>query len=297
MLRHCLMGLAAQQTQPAQVVVVRRDSDEETAKAIAESPIVVTEVVVSKAGVLAALVAGAAASTEAIVAFTDDDAVARPEWLSVLLTHYTAPTVGGVGGRDVVPSEAEPTVASHAVGQISAWGRTTGGHHLGYGPATQVDVLKGVNMSFRREALALPTQLRGEGAQVHNEIYVSLWVAAQGWHLIYDPAALVDHYVGPRFDEDGRDTRSSQALADEAFNLVWALTGLRPHLRWRRAAFGVLIGDRATPGLVRGAVALLRRERNVVRYLGPSLRGQIAALRAVARGHRPNMVSPNRENG
>ena len=291
------MGLAAQQTQPDQVVVVRHDSDEETARAITESPIAVTEVVVSKGGILAALVAGVAASTEAIIAFTDDDAVARPGWLSVLLTHYTDPTVGGVGGRDVVVDEANPIVASHAVGRISAWGRTTGGHHLGYGPATHVDVLKGVNMSFRRQALALPTQLRGKGAQVHNEMYLSIWAAAQGWRLVYDPAALVDHYVGPRFDEDGRDTRSSQAIADEAFNLVWALTGLRPHLRWRRAAFGLLIGDRATPGLLRGAVALLRQEHNVVRHLRPSLRGQIAALFAVARGHRPTMVLADRGRG
>ena len=211
------MGLAAQQTQPGQIVVVRQDSDEETARAISNSPVGITEVIVSTAGILTALKAGVAATTEAIIAFTDDDAVARPEWLSVLLTHYEDPTVGGVGGRDVVLTESKPIVASHAVGRISAWGRTTGGHHLGYGPATQVNVLKGVNMSFRRQALALPSQLRGNGAQVHNEMYLSIWAAAQGWRLVYDPAALVDHYVGPRFDGDGRDTRSSQAIADEAF--------------------------------------------------------------------------------
>lgn len=296
LLANCLRGLAAQDTQPSQVIVARRVGDEGTAKVIAASPVQTTEVAVELPGVLAALHAGVAAATGEIVAFTDDDAVPRPNWLSVLLQHYEDPSVVGVGGRDVVPTERTSSMPSVRVGCVGSWGRTTDGHHLGFGPASEVALLKGVNMSFRRDALALPERLRGTGAQVHYEMYASLWAAvATGGHLIYDPAALVDHYVGPRFDADGRTCRASTTVADEAFNLVYALVGVGQQPLWRRAAFGLLVGDRATPGLFRALVAAARGEDDVVAHLGPSLRGQTAALLSLIRGDRPKMLPATNE--
>ena len=296
LLAGCLRGLAVQDTAPSQVIIVRRVCDEGTAKVIAASPVRTTEVVVELPGVLAALHAGVAAATGDIVAFTDDDAVPRPNWLSVLLQHYEDAGVVGVGGRDIVATDRTASIPSVRVGCVGSWGRTTDGHHLGFGPPAEVALLKGVNMSFRRDALALPERLRGAGAQVHNEMYSSLWAAvATGGRLVYDPAALVDHYVGPRFDADGRTRRAPTAVADEAFNLVYALVGVGQQPLCRRAAFGLLVGDRATPGLFRALVAVFRGENDVVTQLGPSLRGQTAALLALLRGDRPKMLSATNE--
>jgi GT2 family glycosyltransferase len=153
-----------------------------------------------------------------------------------------------------------------------------------------VEVLKGVNMSFRREALALPAGLRGQGAQVHNEVAICLWARAAGWRLRYDPAALVDHYHGARFDPDRRHRPAAAAIENEAYNLVVTLLSLRPELTLRRAAYGLLVGDRATPGLVRTAAAASRREREVLRRALPSLRGQLRALTALRRGSPLTMV-------
>jgi hypothetical protein len=47
------------------------------------------------------------------------------------------------------------------VGRVGRWGKLVGNHHLGTGSARSVMVLKAVNMAFRREALAVPEQLRG----------------------------------------------------------------------------------------------------------------------------------------
>ena len=41
---------------------------------------------------------GIAATKNEIVAFTDDDAVAAPNWLERLVLHYESPAVFGVGG-------------------------------------------------------------------------------------------------------------------------------------------------------------------------------------------------------
>jgi len=52
----------------------------------------------------------------------------------------------------------------------------------------------------------------------------------------------------------------------------------------------VLIGDWLTPGLLRIAVALALRERDVLRIAPAALRGQLEALLAFARGRRQQMV-------
>ncbi len=286
-LASCLVGLAGLVRPADEVVVVRREDDEGTAEVIAAAPLPVVEVVVTELGLLAALRAGARRSTGDVVAFTDDDAVPRPDWLGTLLAHYDDPVVGGVGGRDEPrPGPAGPAVPSSEVGGFNTWGRHVGNHDVGAGPAVRVDVLKGVNMSFRREALAIPLHLRGQGAEVHNEMATSLWARSRGWDLVYDPAAVVDHYHGPRFDSDQRSRPTRDAVSNEAYNLVLVLLSLRPDLRVRRALFGLLVGDRATPGLLRALVGVLRRESGVLVRLGPALSGQLAALRDLALGRR-----------
>ena len=280
-LLRCLDGLSRQDRAVDEIVVVCRGDDEETLAALTTWRGRVVVATVREPGVLAALAAGVARATGDVIAFTDDDAVPRPDWAERLLAHYARPDVGGVGGRDVVRGEEGPLVPSSFVGRVTRWGRLVGYHHLGSGPAVDVDVLKGVNMSFRREAVLLPRHLRGSGAQVHNELALSLAARQRGWRLVYDPAVLVDHYTAPRFDDDQRGRPSDGAIADEAFNLVWAMLTFRPELARRRALYGLLRGDAATPGLVRGAMALVRGEHDVRRRTRPSLQGQWAALRAL----------------
>ncbi|RZS87400.1 glycosyltransferase involved in cell wall biosynthesis [Motilibacter rhizosphaerae] len=290
LLVRCLDGLLAQDRPADQVVVVRRDTDEETRTALEAYVGRVDVAVVAEPGVLAAMARGVDAATGDVVAFTDDDAVPRPDWLATLLPHYDDAQVGGVGGRDVNhPAPDEPARTVAGAGRFTAWGGLLGFHHVVEGPAGDADVLKGVNMSFRRPALALPLSLPGSGAQVHFEVATSLHARTLGWRLVLDPAAVVDHYHGPRFDEDQRHRPQPVAVRNEAYNLVLCLLSYRPELLVRRAAFGLLVGDRATPGLLRAAAALARRDPATAARLLPSLRGQLAALRDVRRGVRPEM--------
>lgn len=291
LLHGCLAGLAAQTLPPDEVVVVRRRDDIATAQVLRTAPLPVLETLVDVGGQVAALQVGVARSRGSILVFTDDDAVPRPDWLATLVAHYDDPAVGGVGGRDIPhPDTGDAPVPSHAVGRFGHWGKHYGFQHAGAGPATDVWVLRGANMSFRRSAHALPSDLLGEGAQVHNDLATSLWAVSQGWRLRYDPAVLVDHYSGERFDEDQRHRPSARAVHDEAYNLVLTLLTLQPELTRRRALYGLLVGDTAVPGLLRALVALLlRRPAGVPRKLLPSLVGQGRALRDLRRGTRVAM--------
>ena len=261
--------------------MVRRAGDGATSAVLADSlPLAVVDVLVSEPGVLAAMEAGAAAAHSDIIAFIDDDAIPRREWLPRLIRHFDDPKVGGVGGRDVIAGQPAPTGAALEVGRITRWGRLVGNHHLGTGTPRDVMVLKAVGVAFRRNALALPRGLRGEGAQVHFEVGMSLSARRRGWRLVYDPSALVDHEIAPRFDADLRERPRPVAVRDAAYNLVKCVLTEAPELFWRRALYGLFVGDRDIPGAARAAAALLRGERSVVRRFAPSMAGQTAALRA-----------------
>lgn len=243
---------------------------------------------VSEGGVLAAMRAGIGRATGDVIAFTDDDAVPRGDWLEKISRLLEDRFVGAVGGRDVVhPAGDDQSPPTVKVGRITPWGRVIGNHHLGTGPPRDVMVLKAVNMAFRTEAVRLPSSLRGAGAQAHFEVAMCLWAYRRGWRLLYDPALVVDHYVGPRFDADHRQSPDRVAVRNAAYNLVFCLLGLLPSLYWRRATYGLLVGDRAAPGLTRAIIGALTGEWTILRNLIPSLDGQLQALFDIARGHHP----------
>lgn len=262
-LRDCLRGLGEQIRRPEEIVVVRRDEDSDAASVLRSFGDGVREVIVDEPGQVAALRAGAVRATGDVIAFLDDDAVPRRDWLERLLVHYSDPAVVAVGGRDVVHHDGHiETGATDRVGRLSRYGRLSGNHHLGVGWPREVDVLKGCSCSYRREMFRLPRGLRGEGAQVGNDLATSLRAATLGGRVIYEPRALVDHFPGPRFDEDRRRDPSPNAVADGVYNQTYVIASLRPDLRNRRLAYLLLVGDRTTPGAVRTAVARLRHERH-----------------------------------
>jgi cellulose synthase/poly-beta-1,6-N-acetylglucosamine synthase-like glycosyltransferase len=285
----CLRAVVEQVEPPDEVIVVSRVGDEKTAQALEEvTSQLLRKVAVCEGGQLAALAAGVQVAHGQILAFTDDDAVPRLGWMNRIKQHFGDPTVGAVGGRDIVQTEP-PRPLQTDVGRITSWGKLIGNHHLGVGPARDVAVLKGVNMAFRREAFALPLGLRGEGAQVHQEVSMCLACARAGWRIVYDPSVAVDHYPAPRFGRDQRGRPSASAVRHAAYNYVVSLLTWRPELRRRRALFGLLVGDRAIPGVARAGLALMRRERDVLFALPHSLAGQVDALADAARGRTVRM--------
>jgi hypothetical protein len=140
------------------------------------------------------------------------------------------------------------------VGQVQWFGRVIGEHHLGVGEAREVDVLKGVNMSFRRSAIKemrFDERMRGTGAQVHFELAFCLPLRRAGWKLIYDPRVAVNHYPAKRFDEDRRNEFNDMALMNQVHNETLVLLENLPPVR--RAVFlvwAILVGTQDALGFV-----------------------------------------------
>ncbi|HEY2275478.1 MAG TPA: glycosyltransferase [Steroidobacteraceae bacterium] len=288
-LKRCLAAIASQRRRPDQLIVVTREGDDATQPALRhahQESCRLTVVRVQAAGVVAALNAGLASVDADIVAFTDDDAAPRRDWLLQIAACFASdPLLGGVGGRDWVHHHGRLEDGSQpVVGRLTWYGCCIGHHHLGVGPPREVDALKGVNMSFRAlalEGVSFDTRLRGTGAQVSNELGVSLAVKRSGWRLVYDPQIAVDHYPAARHDEDQRDHFCCEAVQNAAFNETLLLS---EHFRgWRRAVYVVwafAIGHRAAPGLVQWLRLRFIEPRTATARFRATWSARVQALRA-----------------
>lgn len=135
-----------------------------------------------------------------VVVFLDDDAIAEPDWLARLLTHYRDDRVIGVGGRSVPEWEGEPP---RWLPEELYWvlGCTYRGH-----PSEGGDVrnLLGNNMSFRTSTLrALGGFTLGRarywqitsGTAEETELCLRIRDVVPQARIIYEPHAMVRHLV------------------------------------------------------------------------------------------------------
>ncbi|MFN6034351.1 MAG: glycosyltransferase family 2 protein [Dolichospermum sp.] len=247
-----------QQTKPVdQAIVVIRDTDTQTQQFLTQlhHHLPLETVTVSQPGVVAALNAGLIKVNGDILSITDDDAAPHPEWLVKINTHFLAdPHIGGVGGRDWIYQGGKLEDKSQpVVGKLQWFGRVIGNHHLGIGAPREVDILKGVNMSFRTQAigeLRFDERMKGNGAQVHFEMSFTLTLKRAGWKMIYDPSIAVDHYPSQRFDEDQRHNFNDLALINLVHNeTLILLEHLSPLRRIVFLFWSVLVGTRESLGI------------------------------------------------
>jgi cellulose synthase/poly-beta-1,6-N-acetylglucosamine synthase-like glycosyltransferase len=288
-LSRCLLALQAQTKPVDQVIVVIRDTDTQTWEFLAQSPpnLPLHTVKVTIPGVVAALNAGLAAVEGDIVSITDDDAAPHPDWLEKINAHFIADNrIAGVGGRDWIYQGNQLLDDSRQiVGKLQWFGRVIGNHHLGVGKSREVDILKGVNMSFRQEAMSttgyanaqlrFDERMRGTGAQAHFEMAFTLALKRAGWKLIYDPQVAVDHYPAQRFDEDQRNNFNELAFINLVHNETLVLLENLPPLR--RAVFllwAILVGTRDSLGLVQWLRLLPTQGQLAGKKCWASLRGR-----------------------
>lgn len=272
-LRNCLEGLRQQIRRADEVLIVVLEDDEDSLRML-ESWTGLTGLPelrvlrTTRAGQVNQLNCGIDASTGDILAITDDDTVPRPQWLHCIEENFRGhPDVGGVGGRDFIhDAGVESFDSNRPVGTVLWFGRMTGDHHLGAMRRERVDILKGANMSYRRTAIGdarFDNDLRGQGAQVCNDMAFSLEIGKRGWRLLFDPDAAVDHYPAERVGFEHRVKLSLQTIEDNSFNYFLSIVRhMRPGPRrvmallWAR-----LVGVKRSPGLLRGLYSRIRSDR------------------------------------
>jgi cellulose synthase/poly-beta-1,6-N-acetylglucosamine synthase-like glycosyltransferase len=295
-LSRCLEGLRLQTEPPAEVIVVVHANDDGTARLVdarvREWP-ELRRVTVERNGSVAAYNCGLRAASGTIVAFVDDDAIPSPSWLAQLLATYASDAqIVAVGGRDLVTAPdgvvdgvrggiGRRMLGPPEVGRLQWFGRMLGNHHIGEGGPRDTDVLKGVNMSFRRaavEAHGFDERLWGRGTQIHSELSICLPLRRRGLRLVYDPSIVVVHHPAPRRDSDDRESSAEMVSSahNEALQILDHFGSVR---RLVFFAWALAIGTTHAPGLAVLVRDLLAGRPAAWARFNAANRGRIAALR------------------
>ncbi|MGQ9808763.1 MAG: glycosyltransferase family 2 protein [Armatimonadota bacterium] len=272
--RRCLACLMAQEPRPDQIIVVDASPDTRTRDVVAEFEGV--EYLRNDSGyghMTQSRNLGLTRAAGEVVAFLDDDAFAHPDWAKNLLSCYTDPSVGGVGGRALNRQPGEEAIGADRIGRFTANGELTGFFAADPGQVIEVDHLVGCNMSFRRQVLHELGGLRDDypGTELREETDICFRVRKQGYRLLFTPYAIVDHIGAPQ----GKGQR---------FDLRYAYYGQRNHLVLLLRNFGPLtpivwryLGRSL---LVHGVLEFARRIAAAFARLGVLLAGTATGLAA-----------------
>jgi GT2 family glycosyltransferase len=200
-LSRTIVSLTEQELPPTDIVVVDNASTDDTAAVVADLKTKVKRlryVLEPRLGVSCARNRGAAEASGHLVAFLDDDAVAAPQWIEAF----------------VEAAEAAPEAAAFA-GPIDLrwtrprppWLRGLEGWYGRFDLGSERRRIESPlypfasNLAFRREAFltacGFPVELgpRGTVRIANEEDGLFRRVAQRGWTVLYEPDALVYHWV------------------------------------------------------------------------------------------------------
>lgn len=139
---------------------------------------------------------GIAAAAGDVVAFLDDDAVPHPRWLRYLSRHYADPSIGGVGGFTIDNTGARWQVRKticDRFGNATLVDDFFDERSLNFPGTPYYPSLLGTNSSFRLAALQEIGGFDHTFAYFLDETDVCLRLVDAGWHVVYEPAAMVFH--------------------------------------------------------------------------------------------------------
>lgn len=199
----CLRSVLAGERQPHEVIVCDQSSDERTANVVRSMNDVgtITYLRLPVAAVSAARNLGIGHARSDLVAFIDDDCIAEPKWLNVLVDAYSRTAafenVGAVAGSVLpLPSGAAGVPLSSRTSPDARRFRAMGSE-LERGLWAPWDVGTGANLLAARNVLLAiggfdPTLGPGTAAAAAEDIDLLYRLARVGT-LVYEPGAAVYH--------------------------------------------------------------------------------------------------------
>ena len=240
--RRCLECLFSQTRMPNQIIVVDASSDNLTCDLVRHFPGVLYLQNKKDHFQTAQRNLGLKSAAGDIIAFLDDDAFARPDWLENLVATYTEPLIGGVGGRALNNQPNEAVVGVNEIGRLKSNGDITGFFAADPGKVIEVDHIMGCNMSFRSHVIATLGGFR-EGypgiSGMREESDISLCAKRLGYKILFNPKACVEHIGAPQVAGRRFDVRYAYYAQRNHLVLLIRNYGLGAGIVWRYLAYGI----------------------------------------------------------
>ena len=294
LLRKNLEALELQTRLPDEVLIsLRGDLDPEGVAVVDDfvarnTKLNIVKVMLTAPGIVVAENALLDAATGDVACLIDDDAIARPSWLENIARHYeSSPKIGGVAGPPINIVDGKPELkAARCQNRVVFPGFILDQSTRHSKQVVPSQHFRGANMSLLISALrnqgGFESRLLGDCFRY--ELDACLGVSEQGYKLVFDPQAEVDHYEAPRILNTGRfDTAAiHNNAANETFVLLkyYGFLGRLLHL-----PFAVLIGNFPCPGILWGVIGSLAGLFSKNRYLlgipavWPAIKGRFTGLK------------------
>jgi len=281
-LLRCIKALFNQNVPPYEIIVVLREDDTQSIRAC-EGIEGIKVFKVSEPGVLIAMNKGLDVAEGDIIAFTDDDAEPFPDWIEKIIKNFEEDEkVGGVGGRDIIIVDGKEIKGRvKRIGKIQWFGRAIDHHHLELegGRKIEVDVLKGVNMAFRRDFIKnYRFDLNMNNiSSVSFEFDICFYIKKKGGKIVYDPDIRVYHKIAKR--GTGVQRGEERVMIEYSSNYTYVMLKHLPI--WRKIVFlfyFFLIGQRASYGPILYIFDLLTGKKPSLRHLKKAMEGKIRGL-------------------
>ena len=190
-LGRCLEGMDKLTIRPEETIVVDGPSTDGTRQMVEEAEREGRLRLVAQArleGISAARNLGLNVVQGEVVCFIDDDAIPAPDWLEGILSGYTGPKIGGVGGP-VNHMDGRLAMGQNAVDPYGDWFDASKGEDV----RGKYPVMVGCNMSFRTEVLREVGGFDPYFRYHQDETDACLRVDLAGYEISYVEKAVVRH--------------------------------------------------------------------------------------------------------
>ena len=254
-LEKCIGSLLKQRRMPEEIIAVVRPDDmatyemlERYKRGTAPAP-PIKLIKASEPGIVYAENCGLREAHGDIVCFIDDDATASDNWIADMVRHYERePSIGGVGGPVIPVINGAPVIEYTNIFSRMTWfgKRITNNTKIPV-EVQEVDLLRGANMSFRRDLLAgfdehlLPYWRRFEDD-------ASLSVKEKGYRLICDPALKVFHFEAVTHAGAGIDKTPETIIGLHHNSIYVKLKHIKGLRKIAAVLYEFIWGDITSPG-------------------------------------------------